>query len=223
MGGSILSSGKHAIQQFINQNLFPLVAGRTCPRAFNLEDRFEAFLTEEGAPSALAAERSEDWQQNLRNRVEERLQDWEALGLPRPMDVTEDGKTFVTWKHPKYKTLTGRNPVPLTFPGIYEWIGEQGEADFLFVCACTLRIIGANPILVTDTSGDGGIDLLGRLAVGPMRSVIIAVQAKSSKALISRDVVLAEYGKYMALRATKKYEEYRRAIGGDSTRDGVGW
>ena len=64
-------------------------------------------------------------------------------------------------------------------------------------------MLGFRKIFICDSRGDEGVDLLGLLQDGGLRSLIAVVQAKTSSEPIGRGLVLSEYGKYMMLPHTE--------------------
>jgi len=222
MATEVLSSGQDAVRRFLYEQLFPDVLNPRCGTLVNIERSFRDFLLRNGAPATLADEYAIRWKTNLVSRVDSELKDWEHLGLPRPIEVSDVSDTYVTWRHPKFHDLTGRRPLPGEFAGINEWIRKSSGREFLFVAACFLRIVGANPIFVTDTSGDRGVDLVGRIQDGPLRSIALFVQAKTSNNRIPGDRVLLEYAKFMASARSERYNQYREALRCNVSPDGVG-
>lgn len=87
---------------------------------------------------------------------------------------------------------------------------------------CLLFIfLGAGIIFITEGSGDGGVDCLGRIDQGPLRSLCIIIQAKTSNSRISRDLIFIEYGKYQMLPTTEKYKQYIENLNKESSSDGM--
>lgn len=217
----ILDSGRDAVRHFIRRELFNNIIP-SGPQSINIERAFREFLRREGAPSGLADEYSERWSTVLFAQLEEELIDWEDLGVPRPVDIAGDGRTLVSWGHARFEEITGQAALSPEFIHIDSWISRLGEREFLVVPVLLLSMLGCRPILVTDTSGDGGIDVIGRLPVGILRSTMVCIQAKTSTGRIGREALLSEYGKFIALQRTEKFIEYKRALSLDRTRDGVG-
>lgn len=102
-------------------------------------------------------------------------------------------------------------------------MGGLSSRGFLFPCIAVLKALGAEKIFITDGPRDQGIDIIARLEGGPLQSVALFVQVKTTKSVISRDTLLMEYAKYLALPHTKKYQLYRKALGLDSSVDGAAY
>ena len=158
----------------------------------------------------------------MRERLNTELESWIQRGIPRPASIATDQRTLITWKHPNYESLTGLPSLGSAFFEILDWLGTLNPREFLIPSAVFLSHLGANRVYITDSSGDEGIDLIGAIEDGPLKSTGLFVQAKttSNPAGVSRDAVLLEYAKYMSLPQTEKYREYIRALGIDSTIDG---
>ena len=219
-----LPSGSDAVRSYLADDLFPLVIAPLCPEKINLQASFKQYLKRIGYPSLIADEKAERWHVDLTQKLISRLDNWTALGLPAPMDFCIDyGRSLLTWQHANYKKITGRIPLPKEFAKIDQWIAAKNSRDFLFVCACYLVVMGADIIFITDNTGDGGIDLVGRVDKGPAHSICYFVQAKTSTSLISRESVLAEHGKYLATRQSDIFAKYRKALGIDKAADGMSY
>ncbi len=221
MSGEYYKGGAEAIKAYLYTYLFPHLSSPNCASKINIQNSFRDFLYSDDIPLRKADEQSDRWNSNLLKRIEDNLDAWEALGVPRPMDRSADQQIYITWRHPKYLDITGRIPLTEEFAQIDEWIKAQSERDFLLVAACYLKLMGANQIYITDASGDGGIDLVGHLKDGPLRSTVYLVQAKTSKDLIDRNAIFTEFGKYFANRNSKIFEEYRRILKLHKSMDGV--
>ena len=174
-----------------------------------------------GAPKSLAEENALKWNVVLRDRIESELTDWEGLGVPKPMGITNRNDICITWRHAHFRKIEAAEPLPSTFAEVNQWVRECAEHRLLFVAACMLKVANADPIFVTDATGDGGIDLIGRIPTGVFRSTMILVQSKSSVNRVSREIVLQEYGKYSALFRSTVYSDYRSALQLSSSIDGV--
>ena len=198
---------KEATISYVYQKLLPQVMSTEGPRAINVDRSFRDHLIASGAPRLDADELAERWAPAVRVRIESLLKTWDALGVPPPLSSTDRADTFVVWRHPEYANLTGSDPLPPEFPKIYDLLGGLSAKEFLIFCACLLKLSNANPIYVTDGPGDEGVDLIGRLQVGPLRSIVIFLQAKTALDRVSREVILQEFAKYIYLPHTKKYQQ----------------
>lgn len=209
-----------SIRSYIHDQLMPEVISRSCPRAISLASSFRKHLESAGMPNSVADERQERWRSTLLYQLEERLSDFERLGIPRPLDFLDDEETLVTWTHPRYEELTGLHPVHSGFVDAYELVGSLDAKMFLVLVTYLLYDAGADPIYITDSPGDEGVDCLGRIASGPLRSLCIIVQAKTSKSVISMGNVLAEFGKYVGLPHSEQFRRYMSALGLPNSLDG---
>ncbi len=155
--------------------------------------------------------------------VSEYIESWNALGIPAPVGfVGKQGNTLVTYHHERFAELVGQEGLASHFGELHQWLGVQAERDFLFPCAVQLLAMGATRILITDTSGDAGVDLIGKFDVGPLSGTVVFVQAKTSNSVITREVVYAEYGKFRAGQNSEKGRDYASAIGASRTGAGLG-
>jgi hypothetical protein len=138
------------------------------------------------------------------------------------MNLVTDRKGLLAgWVHDRHLDLTGYPPVSEEFIEIYHWLSSLNEREFLLPVVCFLKLVGCDAIFVTDGTGDEGIDCLGRIGVGPLRSIVLFVQAKSKIDHVPRDLVLQEYGKYAALPRTPKFHSYLEALGVERSMDGA--
>lgn len=204
--------GKEAVRRFIHEHLVPAVVSTEPPIAVNVLARFAAYLVSEGAPPIVAEERAEEWRQLLIDRVTKELIRWEEVGTSRPAWFAEDERTLLTWSHPKFSDRTGFPSMGLLYFEALQWIRVLEGKHFLIPCAVFLRSIGADPIYITDGTGDEGIDLIGMVNGGALHSTTVFVQAKSGGGQMSRDAMLLEYAKYKHLFRTNKYGEYLSAL-----------
>lgn len=205
------AGGKEAIRGFIHDYLVPTVVSTKSPSAINVMARFAAYLSTRGTPRILAEERAEKWWPQLIEWTQQELDRWENFGTNRPACFAEDERTLLTWNHPKFEDRTGFPSTSMTYFEALCWIRRLDPKGFLIPCAVFLSSLGANPIYITDGSGDEGVDLIGMIREGPLRATTVFVQAKAG-GRISRDAMLLEYGKYGHLPHTKKYGKYRAAL-----------
>lgn len=204
--------GKEAIRNFVHRRLVPTIVSIESPRTINVLAQFATYLVGEGTPRIVAEERAEEWRQLLVEWIKRELVRWEEVGASPPAWFAEDGRTLLTWSHPKFQDRTGYPSTGSLYFEALRWIGMLEGRAFLIPCAVFLRSIGANPIYITDGPGDEGIDLIGMVEKGALHSTTIFVQAKSGGGPMSRDAMLLEYAKYKHLFRTSKYGQYRRAL-----------
>ena len=220
---TIVSPAK-AQNKFLFSNLVPRIVSPTAPQAINLRYEFSQHFERQGLAALVANELANDQFVQLCGTLERHLQDWDLQGVPRPLAQTDQDHIFVAWPHEEFCRHSGLSErINTNFCDIFEYTRSLTGNQFLVICALWLKCGGFNSIFICDSVGDEGVDVLGLLDGGELRSLVASVQAKTSSDPIGRGLVLAEYGKYMMLPHTEKYVEYRRALGVDSRVEGVSW
>lgn len=192
-----------------------------CPRTINIDTAFSAFLGEHGVEPLMAQDVAVEQRLLVKRKVSEQIGRWRGQGVQSPFDfIFESDEVVVTWRHPRFGELTGATAADENFVRVHEWIGQQGQRDFLLPCVAYLKLLGCDPIFVTDGARDEGIDCIGLVATGGFRSVAIFVQARSRTDLFAGDPLLQEYAKYAGLPRTAKYMQYLEALGLSRLNDG---
>lgn len=218
-------SVKEAVNRFVFDELITRALSQDPPQTFNLEQQFASFLIA-GSFNRLRAEEEAEKQTSLiRRRLDDVLSEWRLQGVPTPIEYAENEEVLLTWKHIHYQATTGYPALSKDFIEIYEWLSELQSREFLLVCVTFLKLLNCDPIFVTDGPRDEGIDCIGKIADGPLRSVAIFVQSKTREndlAMFGRDILYQEYGKYATLPKTDKYREYLKALRFEDIRDGSG-
>lgn len=214
-----------ALRTYLYDRLFPNFLTAQGPRKLNITNDFGHHLRHRGMPERLAAERASEWKHQLFDRLDRALTEWDDLGVPRPLVLTDVDSIVVSWQHQRYRDFCGpiAGSLSADFCAIHERVKRCSPKEFLAVCAIYLKFIGCERIFFTDSSGDEGVDCLGVILSGALKSVNIVVQAKTSSLRIGRDTVLADYGKYLALPHSSKYVHYRYAVQADKRIDGSPW
>lgn len=216
--------GREAVTQFIYENLLPDLLSVDSPEAFNLQTSFASYLKEraDSQTKLEADEHAEKWLGNLRTILEKELESWQIRDVPQPAWIDPDQRTLITWKHPNFETFTGFPSPGIEYFAILDWLTGLNASEFLVPNAVFLAHLGADRIYFTEGRGDEGIDLIGTIDNGPLKSTCIFIQAKTkaNHSRISRDTVLLEYAKYILLPRTEKFREYRRTLNIDSSIDG---
>ena len=207
---------------FSYQRIWELVVTSAVPDRLNARTELVSFLTAKGHVKIIAEEFAEKNIGRLLTNVERVCEQWEALGIPRPLYLNDQMGTIITWKHPKYQNISGRQPLSPEFCAVWQWVKSCRERDFLFCCAAYLFQLGCGRIYVTDTRGDGGIDLIGVHDAGPLRGICFFVQAKTAGGEVGKESLYSEYTKFLLLRFNSRWHEYQRAAGLDNVSDGVG-
>ena len=214
---------KKEIQEFIFEEIVNTSLRIRAPATVNVLNSFATFLVRRGTDELRADEIAEK-QENLIGRVlMDVTEEWDALGIPSPIGCSEDKNIWLTWRHPKYLQLTGRWPLKQKYIRVLNWLSSLDARGYLLPGVLFLKILRCNPIFVTDGPNDEGVDCIGRIADGPLRSVVVFLQVKTrqgSQGRMGRDIILQEYGKYLILEKTRKYRDYLNALRFDEIRDG---
>jgi hypothetical protein len=156
----------------------------------------------------------------LQQELEEQLTQWDLLGSPRPLVQASSPSTFITFRHRNYQSAAGIQGIPIEFPNVYDFVTSLAPREFLLVPACLLQLADCNPIIITDGSGDGGVDCMGQITAGSIRSLCIFVQARTSSTDITKEAVQLEYAKFRDLQRTGQFTEYLAALGKGNSADG---
>lgn len=214
-------TAKEYVNEFVFSYLMPKVTKIECPTKLNIRMHFKSYLCNKGFESQKGEDLSVKWMPVLLNKISHQLDDWTKTGVPFPCcQSDEKEELYITWKHPKYKELTGYSPISENFISVLQWIGSLSSREFLIACAVYLKMLGATKIFITDAPSDCGIDLIAKIEKSPLNSMIFFVQAKTGT-LITRDTVLMEYGKYLSLPHEKINQHYREALDIDQSGDGA--
>lgn len=192
--------------------------------SINVHEAFTNYLVERGNSRLLSDEFSERNMSNLLDLVQKRADEWIALDLNSPIHIVENGPQVITWSHPKFVDVSGRNPISSDFCSILNILRNCKPREFLGYAACYLHAIGCDKIFITDASGDAGIDLLGVFNQGPFRNVCIFVQSKTTNAtsMINKETLLCDYSKYLLLRKLDRWNDYCQSSGLLNSIDGMG-
>lgn len=186
----------------------------------NLQQVFRKELQRKGFSSLRATEIAEDWLEKLQQELEKQLIEWDLLGIPRPLVEASSPFTFLTFRHRNYESVLGMQGIPTQFPEVYNFVSSLSPREFLLVPACLLQLAGCNPIFISDGSGDGGVDCIGQVIAGSIRSLCLFAQARTSLNDISKESVQLEYAKFQDLQETGKFAEYLAALGKGNSADG---
>lgn len=217
-----LGDAPKAAQRFVLESLEATVLRQDSPPAINIDVAFSQFLVEHGVEALAATEIAERQRALVRRKVREYIDRWSGQGVLTPVNfIVESEEIVVSWSHDRFTDLTGADAPTHEFVAIYEWLGAQSNRDFLLPCLCFLKLLGCDPIYITDSPGDEGIDCIGLIARGGLRSTAIFIQARSTSELIPGDPLLQEYAKYAALPRTYKYMQYLDALGIPKRKDGA--
>lgn len=213
-----------ARRSFVFEKLVPRILSPAGPKALNVRDEFRDHFVENGLGPVRSEEMANDHFGQLCDSIERHLSDWDAQGVPRPLTQSDQDHIYLVWSHNQFPRYSGlRESIDRNFCEIFQYVQTLDGSQFVVICAIWLKCVGFRKILVCDARGDEGVDLLGLLEHGGLRSLVVVVQAKTSKSLVGRGLVLAEYGKYLMLPHTEKYIEYRRALDLDRRIEGNSW
>ena len=216
-------SVNQAVSTFIHEELIEAVLVADPPLMLNISSRFVDFLVAADFNKLVAEEEAEKRIGFVRQRLGQALDNWVGIGLPAPVGYTDNPDTVLTWKHSHYFRITGGKPLSPQFVRIYDWLTGLGPREFLLPCAVFLKIIGCDPIFVTDGPHDEGVDCIGKVADGPTRSILVFAQCKTitdTNRLVRKNTVTAEYAKYVNLPNTPKHKRYLHALRLKKCRDG---
>jgi hypothetical protein len=186
-------------------------------QVINLKRVLTMRLEEAGFSQLKSTELAEKWTERLEEEFDNHLQEWDYLGIPRPIVETSRPGTFFTLRHPKYKSVIDSYGLKEEFPEILEFLSSLNLQDFLLVPICLLRLSGCDPIFVTKNSD---VDCIGQVSSGPTRSHCIFIKAKPNSEILSRDTVMLDYAKFQQLQKTAKFTEYLAALGKLNSVDG---
>lgn len=216
-------SRKEAVIRFVTERLIAPALTPDPPQTFNIVQQFASFLATGSFNLLRAEEEAEKQKSFLRRELSDALNEWELLGIPPPVQYAENEEVLLTWKHNRFEELTGHRGISRNFIEVYEWLSGLQSREFLLACVSFLKLLRCDPIFITDGRGDEGIDCIGKIADGPLRSVAIFIQSKTKEndlEKLGRDALFQEYGKYALLPQTDKYREYLNALRYHDIRDG---
>lgn len=210
------------LSDFSRRHIWDIVVSNAVPQRLNVRTEISKFLNARGYPSFLCDEFAEKNVGQALTQIVEMSAQWESLGIPVPLHVVDQSGSIITWLHPKFEDISGRSKLPSEFCNVWSWVRGCYEREFLFCCAAYLFAMGCTRVHITDTTGDGGIDVIGVVERGAFRGVCFLVQAKTAQTEVTKEAVFSDYTKYILLRHHSKWEEYRKAIGLDRANDGAG-
>jgi len=216
------SKGRESIRKFVHDYLIPKTTTTTPPLIkLNIRAEFRNYLIAKGTPELEAEENAEKWECNLKEIIFAAQEEWSRQGVPCPFGFSAKGDLLIGLGHPKWGEITNQEKLPPEFNGISAWLHSLSGKEFLVACSVYLKLVGCDPIYITDGSGDGGIDLIGLISQGPLRSHAYYIQSKTSKSQISRDMILLEYGKYASTLNSHTFREYENALKINASFDGT--
>ena len=193
-------------------------------QAINTLSSFADFLKEKCFPPMISHEFAERNLGYLLSLIHERCEEWRNLGLRSPLHVLDQRGRLITWPHPKFEEISGREPLASGYCEILEKVRLAGAREFLGFVACYLYGIGCTRIFISDAPGDGGIDVIGTYTKGDLKNVCVFVQAKTSSpdTQLDKGVLLTDYAKFLLLRKTQRWVDYCKSLGASTSISGMG-
>lgn len=202
-----------AIRTFIHLEVEMRSLSPASPRSLQLDRTFIDFLVRHGMVEIEAYELLERHRDHLTFRLTSTMEGWSEFGGSRPVALLpDDPNRLVFWSNPNFGQLTGFNPLSSAVVAAYDWMGRNAGNAFLLPALCYLRAIGCDRIFLTDSPGDEGVDCIGRIGGGGLRSTAVLVQVKSSLEHVSGDQFSAMYARYASLPATSMFGRYFEAL-----------
>ena len=214
------------IKNFILSSLLPCVLSPNAPVVVNVRNEFTRYLRAKQFGDLVATEFADSQFGSLVRELEAHMGEWDCQGVPRPLAATHQEAVFRTWAHDAFCDVAGAGKqLDRNYCEVLQYMRGLGEREFLVICALWLRCLGYTTIFVCDGPHDGGIDVLGQLQSGGLRSLVAAVQSKTSVHPIKRGVIEHEFGKFQILLGggTQKYLQYRSALRLDASAEGTSW
>jgi hypothetical protein len=167
-------------------------------------------------------ELAEEWIDKLDIELETALCSFDTIGVPRPMVPSENARSvMLTYRHKNYPAHLDGAGVNEVYFKMLATIEDCAPRELLIISSCVLYSAGCDPILITE-GGDGGVDCVGLIPGGPLRSVCLFIQAKTCNASVSKGVVQAEYVKFCDMQEQPQHHlnRYLAALGRPTSRDG---
>lgn len=123
------------------------------------------------------------------------LEEWSTIGVPPPA-IHLAGVRYGTFRHPRYPGLVPFSGLPADYPAWLTLVEHAEPRQFTLVVCAWLSVAGCSEIYVIDGANDIGVDCLGVIPEGPLRSACILCQAKTASAAISVATIRGDYQKY---------------------------
>lgn len=210
----------HEIRSFARALIKDKILVTTPKNVINPSLEFSNYLIAEGRDRQESIEFAERNKNNLISQLRDLCSEWKELGLDMPLCVTNHN--IITWQHPSFQNYSQHPPIGADFTKILAIIRNTDAKSFLGVVAIYLSAIGCKKIFITDTSGDGGIDLIASLGRGDLHQICFFVQAKTSTGNgAKKEALLTDYSKYLLIRRLKIWDRYIKACGLDKSISGI--
>lgn len=215
---------KAGFRHYVSISLELTIMAPSCPPRIKLSSHFVEFLVGLKVDRAQAIDTATYQKRLLLDEVDRHIGRWRAQGVTPPFDRSTDDEeddSLITWAHSGYERHTGEAPLGPEFFKIYHWLGSLKEKEFHLPCLCYLSVLKCDPIFLTDGARDEGIDYIGLISSGPMRSTAVFVQAKSGVGAFGSADVQQESAKYQGMVRTDMYMHYLNALGVPSSTAGA--
>lgn len=209
------------LEEFSQTHIWDIVTVDPPPQRINVREEFVAFLRARGFPQIICEEYTEHNLTLLLTRIVERCEEWDALGVPRPLSIINQGGSMITWAHPNFERASGFARPEEGFMRIWNRIRNCYSRDFLLPCASYLYCIGCNRIYITDGAGDGGVDIIGTGSNNTLRGLLFLIQSKSAAGTVSKEALFADFAKYLILPRHSRWKDYLTATGLRAVVDGL--
>lgn len=209
-----------SVSRTIQQVVDEVTTCSTLGTVVNIEVHLREALEASGHNNLRATELAEKWLDQLMIRLEAKLEEWDQLGLPRPLIPSGSPATLLTFKHASYRLGSLEAVLPSDYSQVLNFISSLSPRQFLLVGVCLLSLAGCDPIFITEGARDEGVDCIGKISSGPTRSLCLFGQCKTSSADIKIETVRLDYDKFRTLQKRALFSTYMAALGADATLDG---
>jgi hypothetical protein len=190
----------------------PLVNLRTL-----LQQRLVAI---DGVSELQASELTEIWLERFLQQIDSILYEWDAVGIPRPIITGGAPHVLLTYRSEQYAKHNAEK-LPSDFGNMINEISTMTPNEFLWIPVCLLHIAGCDPIYITDAKDDGGVDCIGIMPTGTLRSLCVFLQAKTSTTKVSKQTLQLEHRKFEDLKGSGLLTTYTAALSRGNTKDGL--
>lgn len=213
-----------AIRNYVHLEIDERALSLTAPRAIDLERSFVDFLVSRGVLEFRASELYVEHGGNVIRQAGLAADAWKEIGEERPYaQMADEPARLISWRSPSFAELTGHAPIAEEFAAAYDWMRRNVGTAFLLPALCYLRALGCDRIFLCDGPDDEGVDCIGRIATGPLRSLAVFVQAKSSADFVTGDQFSAMQTRYSALPSTRMFRRYLEVLEVTRSSEGAGF
>lgn len=211
------------IRKFLREFLPKEVLVTNPKPSVNALTKFKEYLRSQEFSGIICEEFAEKNSSNLVNQIITWCEEWTLLGLNKPLHLMNQKGGMITWAHPKFEQLSGYSPLDQQYCSILKWVREANERQLLGYAALFLYSLGFTKIFITDTSGDGGIDLVGSCADSRLLNLCFFIQCKTTNdnKQLDKGILLSDYSKYLLLRKISKWNQYLKSLGVEHSISGM--